>query len=259
MRDLRAEITENSLINEEGRIYSLVLAYPGIADGCAPGRFYELRVGGESGRFVLRRPFSVAMYGEDRICLRYNVVGEGTEWLSKRKPGELISALGPLGNGWPADKTKKTLLVGGSTGVFSILGAGMELGDAAVAVAGFKTAGLINSIEDFRRFGTRVSVITDDGSSGRKGLVTELMREELDKGGYERVFICGSTAMMRFCAEAASEYDADAYVSLEERMGCGVGACMGCVAKIKAGGDNGWEYRRVCRDGPVFRAAEVIW
>lgn len=265
MRDCIAEIAENRLICREGGIYSLTLRAPSISDGAAPGRFYEIRVGGEGGRFTLRRPFSVAFYDRDSITIRYNVVGEGTKWLSGMKAGDRLDVLGPLGNGWPVDKTKKTLLAGGSTGIFSVLGAAMELGAAAEpgspvkAVLGFKTASLINSLDDFRTFGADVSVITDDGSSGRGGLITELLSEELAKGIYDRVFICGSTMMMKKCAETAAGFGAEAFVSLEERMGCGVGACMGCVAKIKADNENGWEYKRVCREGPVFLASEVVW
>lgn len=259
MRDCEASIAENRLLSGEGRIYSLTLECPELTQDAAPGRFYEVRAGGDDSCFTLRRPISVAFYDDRTITLRYNVVGKGTEWLSQRRAGETLRILGPLGTGWPVDKNRRTLLIGGSTGIFSILGTAMKLGDSAKAVAGFKTAGLINSSEDFRRFGTDISIITDDGSSGRKGFVTELVREELDKGIYDRAFICGSTVMMKNCAETVSEYGIGCYVSLEERMGCGVGACMGCVAKIKADNPNGWEYKRVCREGPVFPAAEVIW
>ncbi|NLZ37868.1 MAG: dihydroorotate dehydrogenase electron transfer subunit [Clostridiales bacterium] len=259
MLDITAKVIENRLLSEKGRIYSLTLDSPELSKDCLPGQFYEIKVGGLDSRFLLRRPFSVAFCDDKTVTIRYNVVGAGTEWMSGITPGQMLDVLGPLGRGWPVDKTKKTLLVGGSTGIFSVLGAASHLGDKSRAVLGFRSCDLVNSVEDFKAFGVPVSIITEDGSSGRKGLVTELVKEELDKNEYDTVFICGSTLMMKSVAELLKDYDVDCYVSIEERMACGVGACMGCVVKIKADNEQGWEYKRACAEGPVFNAAEVIW
>lgn len=259
MLDKTVKVIENRLLSEKGKVYSLKLNSPELADGCLPGQFFEIKVGGNDSRFILRRPFSVAFCDDKTVTIRYNVVGAGTEWLSRITPGHELDVLGPLGHGWPIDKSKKTLLVGGSTGIFSVLGAASRLGNMSGAVLGFRSCELVNSVEDFEAFGSTVSVITEDGSSGRKGLITELVKEELEKIKYDLIFVCGSTMMMKNVAAVVKPYGIDCYVSMEERMACGVGACMGCVVKLKSDNEQGWEYKRACAEGPVFNASEVIW
>ena len=259
MLDKTVKVIENRLLSEKGRVYSLKLDSPDHANCCLPGQFFEIKVGGKDSRFLLRRPFSVAFCDDKTVTIRYNVVGAGTEWLSGVTPGQTLDVLGPLGHGWPIDKTAETLLVGGSTGIFSVLGAALQLGNVSRAVLGFRSCDLVNSVEDFEAFGSPVSIITEDGSSGRKGLITELVKEELDKNKYDIIFVCGSVSMMKSVAELVKSYGIDCYVSMEERMACGVGACMGCVVKLKADNEQGWEYKRACAEGPVFNASEVIW
>jgi len=241
-----------------GTLYSLTLRAPDIAPLTLPGQLVHIAVGGEDSAFSLRRPFSVAYTDGDVLCVRYNVVGEGTRWLSGVRAGDVLDLLGPVGNGWDVSGTDKILLCGGGTGIYSLLGASKRLGARAKALLGFRSSPLVNSTGDFERFGSAVSVITDDGTSGRKGFVTELLENEIKNGGWDRVFICGPHNMMKNAAETAMKAGLTVYVSLEEHMGCGIGACMACVCKMVRG-DGGEEYRRVCVDGPVFNASEVIW
>jgi len=177
--------------------------------------------------------------------------------MSEQKEGTKLSVLGPLGNGYGIYKNKKALLAGGGTGIYSLLALAAVYGTGAVAAMGFRSAGLINTAEDFAGYGARVSVITDDGSNGRKGFVTDLVREELGKGDTDIVYICGPFQMMANAVKIVNEFGVECEVSMEERMGCGVGACQACVCKAVA--SEGENYKRVCVDGPVFKSEEILW
>ena len=254
--DENAEIIENTLINSRGKIYRLVLRAPKIAGNARPGQMIHIKTGGEDSAMTLRRPFSLAGMEEGLLTVCYAVVGSGTEWLAAQTAGKL-DILGPVGNGYPIPDSGRVLLVGGGTGIFSVLGAASVLGDRAKALLGFREGALVNSTGDFEAYGTPAAQITDDGSRGRKGFVTELLDEELQKGGYDRIFVCGPHIMMKNASKIAEAHGVDCYVSLEERMGCGIGACMACVCRIVRG--DGETYKRVCVDGPVFNSKEVIW
>lgn len=251
-----AEIVENRVIVENTGLRSLTLYAPKTAKLIQPGQLAHVKCGDA---LILRRPFSIAgsdkEKGTFRIC--YDIRGKGTQWMSEQKTGTMLSILGPLGNGYKIYENKKVLLVGGGTGIYSLLALAARYGDDAVVTLGFRNAGLINCVEDFEGFGSRVSCITDDGSSGRGGFVTELVREELEKGGIDIVYMCGPTPMMANAVKIAEEFGTDCQVSMEEHMGCGVGACQACVCKVKA--VDGENYKRVCIDGPVFDAKEIVW
>jgi len=250
-----AEITENNLILENTTLFKMVLYAPKIAKFARPGQLVHIKCG-ES--LTLRRPFSIAGSDSETLRVCYDVRGKGTKWMAEQKSGTKISVLGPLGNGYTVYENKKALLVGGGTGIYSLLSLAAKYKENAVVTMGFRNAGLINTVADFETFGSRVSVITDDGSSGRKGFVTELVREELERGGYDVVYLCGPTPMMANAVKIVNEFDIDCEASMEERMGCGVGACNACVCKTMLAGEN-FAYKRVCIDGPVFNAKEIMW
>lgn len=255
--DERAKIISNRLVNEAGNIYCLTLDAPRIAAAARPGQMAMIRTGEDDSAMTLRRPFGLAGFGGGVLSVRYAVVGEGTAWLSRRMAGETLDVLGPTGNGYPAAEGKRVLLAGGGTGIFSVLGAAYVLRTSAKALLGFRSAALINSVDAFEACGTAVSVVTDDGSNGRKGFVTDLLAAEIDAGGWDEVWACGPRLMLAAVAKMTGERSVRCFVSMEERMACGIGACMGCVCGIKNGA--GTVYKRVCADGPVFDAAEVVW
>jgi dihydroorotate dehydrogenase electron transfer subunit len=252
-----AEIVENKKILEDGSLYKLVLAYP---KNVAPGQIVHIKCGD----YPLRRPFSVAKAGDGVLWVCYDVRGKGTKWLSEQKEGTKLSLLGPVGQGYTIHANKRVLAVGGGTGIFSMLSLTAKYGANAKVALGFRTRSLVNSVEEFEKCGASVSVITDDGTSGRKGFVTELVRETLDNGGIDAVYICGPMRMMANTYAIVKEYGVPCEVSLEERMGCGVGACQACVCKFvadktKTAADGDFIYKRVCVEGPVFPAEEVLW
>lgn len=215
-------------------------------DSPRAGQFVNVLVPG----FYLRRPFSLYQWGPGRLDLIYKVLGEGTAQLTQIRPGETLSVLTGLGNGFTAAAAARPLVVGGGVGVVPLLALVQLLQEAEQepeVILGFRSADEVFLAEEMRRRGVRVRVTTEDGSAGRKGFVTAAL-EDVSERDY--LYACGPTPMLRALAEAVS---LPAQFSLEERMACGFGACVGCVVPTSAGP------QRVCKEGPVFTREELQW
>jgi dihydroorotate dehydrogenase electron transfer subunit len=220
------------------------------------GQFAHILCGPEN---LLRRPISLCDQREDMLRFVFEKKGAGTSWLARRRPGETVDLLFPLGRGFTANPDgPPTLLVGGGAGVPPMVYAARRLNGTAHAVTGFRTAGLAMLLDDLNALCPKVEVCSDDGSLGARGFVDAVCRRLMGETAYARVLACGPKPMLRAVAAAAAEFDVPCEVSLEERMGCGLGACLGCACRTKAPG-GGETYSRVCQDGPVFDAGEVIW
>ena len=220
-------------------VYELVLS--GASDMRA-GQFVELSVPG----FYLRRPISVADSADGVLTLLVKEVGEGTKKLRTVKSGDTVDALTGLGNGFDTN-AEKPLLVGGGIGcapLYKLAKDFAAVGVRATAVLGFRNAAEVYYAEEFARF-CDVVIATDDGSVGVRGNAVSAA-EGID---FDRFYACGPQVMLR----AAAQKLVYGQVSLEARMGCGFGACMGCSIKTTKG------YARVCKEGPVFEAEEVVW
>lgn len=224
-------------------IFDFTVSCPELAALAVPGQFAQILVPGHT----LRRPISICSIGRDTLRFVFQVRGEGTEKLSRYRPGDDIDILAPLGKGFPIDPNKRTLLVGGGIGVPPLLGVAEALGGNAVAVLGFRNRDLVILEEDFKNTGAKVLIATDDGSYGHKGLVTDLAAGE----DFQVLMACGPGPMLRGAGALAGERGVPGYLSLEQRMACGVGACLGCAVALTDG--EGREYfGHVCKDGPVF-------
>lgn len=241
--------------------FELVLTAPGIADGVRPGQFAHVRCR-DSWVPLLRRPLSILRADEDAgtISLLVQIAGEGTERLSHVKPGDTLSVLGPLGNWFvPADR-KRHLLVCGGVGVVPMLPLAEQLAqetENVVLLYGAATDDLFSCLDDFEATGCTIELSTDDGSRGYHGFVTELLEQELAADPEDcAAYVCGPTPMMVKCAEIAGRFGVPCQISMENQMGCGMGVCLGCVIEVR---NQDAKYRRVCRDGPVFDASEVVW
>ena len=212
----------------------------------APGQFAALSIPGA----FLRRPFSVTDWAEGGIRLCYQVVGRGTDIMTGLKAGDSIDVLCGLGNGFDTAKAgDRPLLIGGGLGaspMFALCRALCAEGKKPTVLLGFGSAEYAVLIEEFEAMGAKVLVATDDGSMGHRGFVTELMTE-LD---YSFFYTCGPEGMYRAINRVAVS---EGEISLEARMGCGFGACMGCSVETKKG------MKRVCKDGPVMERSELIW
>ena len=234
---------------------SLLLEAGEIARLAEAGQFVNVRCGEG---LLLRRPISICDVDKDSETLRmvFEVRGEGTAWLAKQEAGAVLDVLGPLGHGYTYPEGK-VLVVGGGIGVPPMLYAARRAGKAVAAV-GFRSSGKVILLDELESCCEKVSVISDDGSTGRKGFVNVLVKELLaEDPEIQAVFACGPKLMLKTVVEAANAAGVPCQVSMEERMGCGLGACLVCACKIK--GADGDHYRHVCKDGPVFRAEEVCW
>ncbi len=279
--------------------HELALAAPAVALQARPGQFLHVLCGrppgGDGLDRYLRRPLSV--FRVDRqagtVAVLFRVRGEGTRWLAARRPGDLVSVLGPLGRGFPLPAgAGRVLLVGGGVGIPPLLFQAGELRRAGVPVEAFlgaRSAAHLLAEDDFRRLGVPVAVATDDGSRGHRGLVTELVERALAGRPGATVCACGPLPMLRAVQRLAVRRNVPAYLSVEQTMACGVGACLGCPVRVVAeevypSGPEPWRepprggdleaayrrleravrgeaavaYRRVCLEGPVFAAWEVL-
>lgn len=231
-------------------IFDLWVECPALAAGAAPGQFAQLLAPGHT----LRRPVSICSIDRERGALRFvfQVRGRGTAELAKLRAGDSLELLAPLGQGFPIDKTKRTLLIGGGIGVPPMLAAAQALGGSAVAALGFRSRDFVILEEDFRAAGAKVLVATDDGSYGVRGLAVDLAAEE----DFDVVLACGPAPMLRAAKALAEKKGAAGFLSLEQRMACGVGACLGCAVALLD--ENGSEYYgHVCKDGPVFEMGRI--
>jgi len=255
-------VLTNDKLNETAELYDMLIEAPEVAKWAMPGQIVHVLCGEGT---TLRRPISICETVGDCVRLCYEVRGKGTDWMAKRKPGDKISILGALGHGFSHKKGERALLVGGGIGIYPLLSIGKKVkadGDTVNAAFGFRNIGLVNYVDEFKMNGIDVSVITDDGSNGRKGFVTELVKEALDAKNIDVVYVCGPRGMMAAVAALCEAAGVRCEVSMEERMGCGVGACLACVCKTMFKdneGVTGEKYKRVCMDGPVFDSKEIIW
>lgn len=237
-------------------IYSIEITCPEIAEIAQPGQFVHIL----PAEFTLRRPISICDINREKGTLRivFIVKGDGTKEIAKLNEGDLIDMLAPLGHGFTVnDSFKKVVLIGGGIGTPPMLPLAKFYGEKAVVISGFRNAEAVILQNDFKQTGAETILCTDDGSMGTKGFVTEPLKELLEKGGIDAVYTCGPTPMLKNIAAIANEKNVFCEVSLEERMGCGIGACLVCACKTKKDGEE--HFAHVCKNGPVFNSKEVIW
>ncbi|NPV29768.1 MAG: dihydroorotate dehydrogenase electron transfer subunit [Firmicutes bacterium] len=237
----------------------LFLAAPQIARSAAPGQFVLIGCGTRYDPF-LRRPLSIHQVKREQgeVGFLYRVRGIGTQWLAERRKGDVVSLLGPLGRGFTyPGRGKKGLLVGAGVGVAPLLFLAGELAalDWKLAILiGARTRTEIFRSGAFMEYGT-VKTVAEDGSTERRGTVLELLYDELREGVWDGIYACGPRPVLKGVQRISKETGIPAQIALEERMACGVGACLGCVCQ---GAGEAPRYLRVCREGPVFDAWEVI-
>jgi len=186
----------------------------------------------------------------------FEVKGDGTRWLSEREPGDMLDVLGPLGNGFSIPDGK-VVVVGGGVGTPPMLFAAESAIGEVTAILGFRDIGRVILEREFKEVCDKVYVSTDDGSYGIRGSVVAPLKSLLESGAYEAVLACGSRVMLASVAALCVEHGVKCQVSLEERFGCGVGACVVCACKTHRDGEQ--RMSRVCVDGPVFDAVDGVW
>ncbi len=280
----KAKLIKNIAVTP--KCYKILLLCPQIAKNANPGQFVEIKISDGFEPF-LRRPLSIhnvvsqfppeadqplAEAGKPvsryaAIEILYRVIGKGTKLLSEKKPGELLDIIGPLGNSFNLSTTHyplSAILVAGGIGVAPLFFLAEKLKQDyplsairyPLVLIGAKTENEVFCKKEFEKIGCDVKIATDDGSRGFKGRVMDLLGNILratHDAQRTTIYSCGPRPMLKEISRISKEYNIPAQISLEEHMACGIGACLGCVVETKQG------YKRVCKEGPVFDADEIIW
>lgn len=245
MRYIEGEVTQNQQITDD--IFVLRILCGNTT--AAAGQFFMLK--SWDTELTLMRPISVFKVEDGALWFMYRMVGQGTKRFSALKVGEKIALLGPCGNGYPCDNIKgKVALVGGGVGIPPLCETAKTLNGKGVSVdayLGFRD--VLFAVEEFEPWCSDIFVSTEHGDEGYKGFITDLLRPDR----YDAVLTCGPEVMMRKVASMCAAAGVTCYCSLEHRMACGIGACLGCSIRTQKG------MKRVCKDGPVFLSTDLMW
>lgn len=241
-------------------IYKFSVKAPEIANVARAGQFLEIKVS-ETGEPFLRRPISI--YNIDKeageVEFIFQVKGRGTNLLAERKIGDLIDIMGPLGfGGFKVQEYNNVAIIGGGIGTYPLYELTKELkGKSNLNVyLGFRDKSLVTCEKEFEAIGVnKLVVTTDDGSYKEKGFAIDFMKKDIEEHKVDMIFACGPLPMLKAVRAYAIENNIPCQISLEERMGCGIGACLGCAVKVISGNEP--RYGHVCKEGPVFNAADV--
>ena len=239
----------------------LTLKLPVVTQTAKPGQFVHLRIA-QLHDAVLRRPFSIYKVEGKHLSILYKTVGRGTASMQNLRCDDPVSVVGPLGNGFPLQLAPSVtpLLVAGGYGVAPLYFLARRLSRTGVLFVGGAKAVDVLLTDDFKAIGWDVQVATDDGSLGVKGLVTAPLDSWLQShagSSAPELFACGPNGMLKAVGDRAIKGNWKAWLSLDRHMGCGVGACLACVQKVRLSGQE--TLARVCTDVPVFEARDVIW
>ncbi len=257
---VKAKIMLNQKIAGKDGFYRLLFAAPQIAAVARSGQFLMIPPSTNDYPF-LKRPMGINSIDREEglVGVIYQTKGSGTKMLSQLTETTSLNILGPLGNGWQIkENLAKVCLVGGGSGIGPLLPLAQELkmhgaADIDIIIGGKNSAAIVCE-EDFRKYGNLL-LATEDGSAGTKGMASVHFSDNI---AYDYIYSCGPTAMMKAVAAWAEQKNIPCQVSLEERMGCGYGVCVGCVCKAQAT-DGTISHKRICCDGPVFPAKEVFF
>lgn len=242
MKVIKTPVIENKQISNN--IYRISAVFK---SEIKPGQFFMLKTLDNS--FLLPRPISVNDVNGNIVSFLYRIEGQGTKKISSLCANDEIQLFGPLGNGFDTEELKgKIAVIGGGIGIAPLLYLSKKLGKRADVYLGYKDLGNMYIVEEFKSFVDKTLIVTEDGSFGEKGFVTDYVL--YDK--YDAVVTCGPEIMMNKIVNNCRINNIKCYISLERRMACGMGACLGCTVETKDGN------KRACKDGPVFNSEELV-
>lgn len=233
---------------------------PEIAKDAKPGQFIEVRVSKTMEPF-LKRPISIFNVEKEKNLIEFifQVKGRGTEFLSQAEENDLLEVVGPLGQGtFDVKDCKNIAIIGGGIGIFPLHELAKEIKGKVntYTYLGFRNKDLVTLEDEFNNVSTKLTITTDDGSYGENGYAINYLKDDLSKLNIDGIFACGPLPMLQRIKELAESQNIYCQLSLEQRMACGIGACMGCSVKLNTG-DGPIRYARVCKDGPVFESKRV--
>ena len=252
------KITDKQIISND--IIKYTFESSEIAETAVPGQFLEIKCS-EGIDTILRRPISISntipKLGSVEFIMQ--VRGNATSVFSKRKPGDDIDVIGPLGKGFTVNPEKKNpIILGGGIGIFPMYFLAKKINNPDTKIVlGFRNKDFVIMEDDFSALPGKLHITTDDGSYGQKGFVTDVLEKEIKSSGVDMIYACGPLPMLKKVQQISINAGISCELSAEERMGCGIGACLGCAIKLVEGDE--WRYGHVCKDGPVFKAEKVIF
>ncbi|MBN1622903.1 MAG: dihydroorotate dehydrogenase electron transfer subunit [Clostridia bacterium] len=248
----KSEFCENNIL--------LRIRQAQIADKAYPGQFVNIKCPGD-GSLILRRPISImnASPNEGWFEIAFEIRGKGTRLLSEVNVGDTLDIMGPLGKGFEYSYDyRRIAVIGGGIGIYPLYFLGKKMTECEIDVfMGYRCADRVVLSNDFDREGCSVYLSTDDGSAGYSGYITSLFKKVYEPGRYDMIYVCGPEIMARTVTAILGEEKSICQISMEERMGCGIGACLVCTCAVN---DKGVFTRKTtCKDGPVFRASDLVW
>lgn len=258
--NIKAKLLKKEELKPE--IFKFSVQADEIVNTAKPGNFIEIRVNDDIEPF-LRRPISIYNMDKERGILEFifQVKGKGTTILSKRNEGELIDIVGPLGFGtFKYSSYENLAIIGGGIGVFPLyeLAKNAKNENKNVNIyLGFRNKDLVVLENEFRQVSSQLIITTDDGSYAQKGFAIDFLKKDIEAGKIDSIYACGPLPMLRAIRELAIEKNIPCQISLEERMACGLGVCLGCAVKTARSSKDEPEYWHVCKGGPVFQAKDV--
>lgn len=243
-------------------LYKFSLEAKEIVDIAKPGNFIEIRINENLDPF-LRRPISIYNIEKEKgiIEIIFQVKGKGTELLSKKQEGDFIDIIGPLGNGvFKFEKHKNIAVIGGGIGIFPLYELTKEAKELNLNIdtyIGFRNKELVVLEKEFENTSNNLTITTDDGSYKNKGFAIDYLKENLKTKKVGCIYTCGPLPMIKAVKALAEENNIECQISLEEKMGCGLGVCLGCAVKTAESSKEDPQYVHVCKDGPVFESKSV--
>ena len=260
-----AELLLAELINKQqlkSDIFKFSVKAPNIVKNAKPGNFIEIRVSEQTEPF-LRRPISIYNIDRENDVLEFifQVKGKGTEILAKKEVGSQIDIVGPLGYGtFQYEDYQNIAIIGGGIGIFPLY----ELAKCAKkdnknvsTYLGFRNKDLVILEAEFKQVSDKLTLTTDDGSYSQKGFAINYLEHDINDGKIESIYACGTLPMLKAVQKLAIEKNIPCQISLEEKMACGLGVCLGCAVKTSASSHDNPEYWHVCKAGPVFNCRDV--
>ncbi len=243
-------------------IYKFCIKAPEIVEEAKPGNFIEIRVSDQTEPF-LRRPISIYNIDKEKGLLEFifQVKGKGTEILAKKETGNLVDIVGPLGHGtFNYQDYKNLAIIGGGIGIFPLY----ELAKTAKKenknvniYLGFRNKDYVVLEDKYRNVSDNLIITTDDGSYAEKGFAINFLEKDIEEGKIDSIYACGPLPMLKAIQKLALEKNIPCQISLEEKMACGLGVCLGCAVKTANSPKEAPEYLHVCKAGPVFQAKDV--
>ncbi len=222
-----------------------------------PGNFFMLSVNNGLDP-LLKRPFSIYRSAAGKLQIIYRVVGKGTDILSKRKTGDKLEVIGPLGNNFPIKKTEQNvILIAGGLGIAPIFSLAETVTPPPLLFYGARTKKEVLCTDELKKIGIDPIISTNDGTLGKKGNIVNVLKKFITNNSSQitrySFYACGPEPMLKALSPLSEKYKLNMHVALEQNMACGLGTCLGCVVKTKTG------YKRVCKEGPVFPIGEILW